>query len=239
MDNKTEEWEAQAWEDLHRADEETLKNLKANEALFDGMVYYTKLKEEVDEITAIVSIDSDTKLINILWTESDEEIIEDYVESKIDEIPAGTFFIKFWCFDEKTSYEYDEWDTITSVNYEIIKYSDLNFEKTLKKYAEYEKEIKNVENIIAELEKTQTQYNAVVNQNKQLQEELRPFRHEYFKALDTKTIAELAKKSIKITTLNIKLEELLDYIYKQACNATTPDSLRLIWQAIDKYRGVQ
>lgn len=152
MDNKTEEWEAQAWEDLHRADEETLKNLKANEALFDGMVYYTKLKEEVDEITAIVSIDSDTKLINILWTESDEEIIEDYVESKIDEIPAGTFFIKFWCFDEKTSYEYDEWDTITSVNYEIIKYSDLNFEKTLKKYAEYEKEIKNVENIIAELE---------------------------------------------------------------------------------------
>lgn len=98
---------------------------------------------------------------------------------------------------------------------------------------------KDAEKILEELEKTQTQYNAVVNQNKQLQEELRPFRHEYFKALDTKTIAELAKKSIKITTLNIKLEELLDYIYKQACNATTPDSLRLIWQAIDKYRGVQ
>lgn len=229
MENKTEEWEAQAWEELRKADEKTLKNLKDNEALFDNMVYYTRPKNEVEELTAIVSIDSDTKIINILWTESDEELIEDYIESKIDEIPAGTFFIKFWGFDEKTSYEYDEWDFITSVNYEIEKYSDLNFEKTLKRYAEYEKE----------LEKIQAQYNAVVNQNRELQEELRPFRHEYFKALDTNTIAELAKKSIKITTLNIKIEELLEYIYEQACNATTPDSLRLIWQAIDKYRGVQ
>ena len=228
MENKTEEWEAQAWEELRKADEKTLKNLKDNEALFDNMVYYTRPKNEVEELTAIVSIDSDTKIINILWTESDEELIEDYIESKIDEIPAGTFLIKFWGFDEKTSYEYDEWDFTTSVNYEIEKYSDLNFEKTLKRYAEYEKE----------LEKTQAQYNAVVNQNRELQEELRPFRHEYFKALDTNTIAELAKKSIKITTLNIKMEELLDYIYEQACNATTPDSLRLIWQAIDKYREV-
>ena len=228
MENKTEEWEAQAWEELRKADEKTLKNLKDNEALFDNMVYYTRPKNEVEELTAIVSIDSDTKIINILWTESDEELIEDYIESKIDEIPAGTFLIKFWGFDEKTSYEYDEWDFTTSVNYEIEKYSDLNFEKTLKRYAEYEKE----------LEKTQAQYNAVVNQNRELQEELRPFRHEYFKALDTNTIAELAKKSIKITTLNIKMEELLGYIYEQACNATTPDSLRLIWQAIDKYREV-
>ena len=111
------------------------------------------------------------------------------------------------------------------------------FNKMLLEFCE--RPTKNIEEIIAELEKTQAQYNAVVNQNRNLQEELRPFRHEYFKDLDTKTIAELAKKSIKIITLNIKLEELLDYIYEQACNATTPDSLRLIWQAIDKYRGVQ
>lgn len=73
-----------------------------------------------------------------------------------------------------------------------------------------ERPTKNIEEIIAELEKTQAQYNAVVNQNRELQEELRPFRHEYFKVLDTKTIAELAKKSIKITTLNIELESQLD-----------------------------
>ena len=145
MENKTEEWEAQAWEELRKADEKTLKNLKDNEALFDNMVYYTRPKNEVEELTAIVSIDSDTKIINILWTESDEELIEDYIESKIDKIPAGTFFIKFWGFDERTSYEYDEWDFTTSVNYEIEKYSDLNFEKTLKRYAEYEKVLKDIE----------------------------------------------------------------------------------------------
>lgn len=145
MENKTEEWEAQAWEELRKADEKTLKNLKDNEALFDNMVYYTRPKNEVEELMAIVSRDSGGTDIHILWTESDEELIEDYIESKIDEMPEGTFFIKFWGFDEKTSYEYDEWDFITSVNYEIEKYSDLNFEKTLKRYAEYEKALKDIE----------------------------------------------------------------------------------------------
>ena len=82
------------------------------------------------------------------------------------------------------------------------------FNKMLLEFGE--RPTKNIEEIIAELEKTQAQYNAVVNQNRNLQEELRPFRHEYFKALDTNTIAELAKKSIKITTLNIELESKLD-----------------------------
>lgn len=140
-----EQWEKDAWEQLRKADEETLKNLKDNEALFDNMVYYTRPKNEVEELMAIVSRDSGGTDIHILWTESDEELIEDYIESKIDEMPEGTFFIKFWGFDEKTSYEYDEWDFITSVNYEIEKYSDLNFEKTLKRYAKYEKVLKDIE----------------------------------------------------------------------------------------------
>lgn len=39
-----------------------------------------------------------------------------------------------------------------------------------------------------------------------------PFEDEYFKGLDTKQIAELAKKSIRLTTENRKLEDALDEI---------------------------
>lgn len=39
-----------------------------------------------------------------------------------------------------------------------------------------------------------------------------PFEDEYFKGLDTKQIAELAKKSIRLTTYNRKLEATLDEI---------------------------
>lgn len=42
--------------------------------------------------------------------------------------------------------------------------------------------------------------------------ELEPFKDDYFKNLDTKTIAELAKKSIRLTTENRKLEDALDEI---------------------------
>lgn len=42
--------------------------------------------------------------------------------------------------------------------------------------------------------------------------ELEPFQDEYFKGLDTKQIAELAKKSIRLTTENRKLEDALDEI---------------------------
>lgn len=41
---------------------------------------------------------------------------------------------------------------------------------------------------------------------------LEPFKDDYFKNLDTKTIAELAKKSIKLTTENRKFEDALDEI---------------------------
>lgn len=41
---------------------------------------------------------------------------------------------------------------------------------------------------------------------------LAPFQNEYFKGLDTTAIAELAKKSIRLTTENRKLETALDEI---------------------------
>lgn len=47
-------------------------------------------------------------------------------------------------------------------------------------------------------------------------ETLEPFQDEYFKGLDTKQIAELAKKSIRLTTENRKLEAVLDEI-KEFC----------------------
>lgn len=44
------------------------------------------------------------------------------------------------------------------------------------------------------------------------EQELEPFKDDYFKNLDTKTIAELAKKSIRLTTENRKFEDALDVI---------------------------
>ena len=44
--------------------------------------------------------------------------------------------------------------------------------------------------------------------------QLEPFNDDYFKDLDTKIIAELAKKSIRLTTENRKLENTLDEIEK-------------------------
>lgn len=49
-------------------------------------------------------------------------------------------------------------------------------------------------------------------QHKRKERELEPFKDDYFKNLDTKTIAELAKKSIRLTTENRKFEDALDEI---------------------------
>lgn len=51
----------------------------------------------------------------------------------------------------------------------------------------------------------------------ELEETLEPFNDPYFKGLDSKTIAELAKKSIRLTTYNRKLEDALQDI-KEKCN---------------------
>lgn len=44
------------------------------------------------------------------------------------------------------------------------------------------------------------------------EEDIKPFLDPYFKGLDFKTIAELAKKSIRITAENCKLEHKLEDI---------------------------
>lgn len=127
-----EQWEKDAWEQLRKADEETLKNLKDNEALFDGGCYYTIPKDELEEVVAIVSNDPETNLITVLWSDYDEELIENYIENMGDNAPTGTFAIIFWGKDEQISVEYDEWDFSTSKNYKLEMFSDFNFEKALK-----------------------------------------------------------------------------------------------------------
>lgn len=93
------------------------------------------------------------------------------------------------------------------------------------------------EKILEELEKTQNQYNEVVEQNKNLQKELQPFRQPYFKNLTTDTIAELAKKSFRLTTQSIEAENLIESIYYTIGNAGEANALRIIKQSIEKYRG--
>lgn len=125
-----EQWEKDAWEQLRKADEETLKNLKDNEALFDGGCYYTIPKAELEEVAAIVTYIDQS--LTVLWSEYDEEIIEDYIEKMGDKAPDGTFIIKFWGKNEQVNYEYDEWDFKTSINCKIEFLSYYNFERALK-----------------------------------------------------------------------------------------------------------
>jgi hypothetical protein len=63
------------------------------------------------------------------------------------------------------------------------------------------------------LEQMSNQYEKVVQQNKCLQQELQPFRDEYFASLSMVQIAELAKKSIRITADNSNMQDLLETIY--------------------------
>lgn len=98
-------------------------------------------------------------------------------------------------------------------------------------------ETKDTEHLIENLEKTKAQYEKVVEQNRNLQAELQPFRQEYFKGLNTLVIAELAKSQIKTTAQNIRIEDLIEYVYKTTVNAGAENAIRIIKQAIEKYRG--
>ena len=49
------------------------------------------------------------------------------------------------------------------------------------------------------------------------EDDIKPFLDPYFKGLDFKTIAELAKKSIRITADNTKLEHKIEDVI-EACN---------------------
>ena len=50
----------------------------------------------------------------------------------------------------------------------------------------------------------------------ELEKRLEPFQDDYFRGLNEKQIAELAKKSIKLTQYNRKLEDCLEEIRKVA-----------------------
>jgi septation ring formation regulator EzrA len=52
----------------------------------------------------------------------------------------------------------------------------------------------------------------------ELEKRLEPFQDDYFRGLNEKQIAELAKKSIRLTQYNRKLEDCLEEIQKVAKN---------------------
>jgi hypothetical protein len=76
-------------------------------------------------------------------------------------------------------------------------------------YNYYTTELKTLRDIISNKEKRNAALFLMSNRYKQA---LEPFEDEYFKGLDTKQIAELAKKSIRLTTENRKLENKLSDI---------------------------
>ena len=134
---------------------------------------------------------------------------------------------------------YDDGDCATSPFTYSVKCEDLNCR--WKNPEELEKEAKRMKNKYCEiqddckvLKDTVNQYNAVVQQNKELQSELQPFRQPYFKGLTTAVIAELAKSQIKTVAQNINAQTLIDYIEQTITNAGTENAIRIIKQEIER-----
>ena len=69
------------------------------------------------------------------------------------------------------------------------------------------------------------------------EEDIKPFLDPYFKGLDFKTLAELAKKSIRITADNCKLEHKLENIidFCESYSGTQPDVIAVL--KVIKYRA--
>lgn len=83
------------------------------------------------------------------------------------------------------------------------------------------------EELKSKLKRLQRQYNNVLDLAKknsdaneyclqELEKRLEPFQDDYFIGLNEKQIAKLAKKSIKLTTYNRKLEDCLEEIREVA-----------------------
>ena len=73
-----------------------------------------------------------------------------------------------------------------------------------------------IEELTNKLSSKKKEYEMLELLNKQLEHRLKPFQDEYFKGLDNVAIAELAKKSIRITAEYCKLENILRDI-KEIC----------------------
>lgn len=76
----------------------------------------------------------------------------------------------------------------------------------------------------------------IVEENDTLKEALEPFKDEYFKGLENKQIAELAKKSIRITSENRKLEHGLEEIKQMLEIADKTPSGETHFEYMDKAR---
>jgi len=82
----------------------------------------------------------------------------------------------------------------------------------------------NIQNYCKLLSAANAQYNLVVEQNKNLQQDLMPFRDKYFANLPMGQIAELAKKSIRLTDENMKQYHLFEKI-KEICDQLTDNGM--------------
>ena len=65
------------------------------------------------------------------------------------------------------------------------------------------------------------------------EEDIKPLLDSYFKGLDFKTIAELAKKSIRITAYNRELEEKIE-----ACELESQEAKEIIAELEWKYENL-
>ena len=89
-----------------------------------------------------------------------------------------------------------------------------------------------------QLKQTHAQYNKVVAQNRELQQELKPMRDPYFKNLSTDVIAELAKKSIRVTADNSDLFNLVQDIAEKI-NAIYGEEVNVYQVNNEKYVKVE
>lgn len=87
-----------------------------------------------------------------------------------------------------------------------------------------------------QLKQSHVQYEKVVQQNRDLQAELQPFRDKWFAGLDTKSIAQLAKKSVLMTSDWLNAEAFIDHIEETVQNASPENAVRIIKQSIEEYR---
>ena len=103
----------------------------------------------------------------------------------------------------------------------VKKYGKINEQET-KDYAELKSENDGLKTMLKDLSYENQKFcYQIEEQTKQLE----PFKDEYFKGLDNVVIAELAKKSIRITVENSKLEQTLAEIKEIAeWHTTSADS---------------
>lgn len=102
-------------------------------------------------------------------------------------------------------------DCLTCINNEYDSLYRLNYENQVKAEENY-KRLEQKYNEVLKLAKENADSNEYCIQ--ELEKELEPFKDEYFNGLSNEQIAELAKKSIRLTTYNRELEKEKDKYYQ-------------------------